>query len=130
METEDVAAAVVYHPGKDRFLLVKRSEDRERFPEHWEFPSGYIEEEESVEDAALRELEEETGLKAEVIRSGESFPIEIPKVMIHPVLVKVDKEDVNLSKEHSEHRWVDKSDLNLLKTVPKLKQDLEKVGIR
>jgi 8-oxo-dGTP diphosphatase len=130
METEDVAAAVVYHPGKDRFLLVKRSEDRERFPEHWEFPSGYIEEEESVEDAALRELEEETGLKAEVIRSGESFPIEIPKVMIHPVLVKVDKEDVNLSKEHSEHRWVDKSDLNLLKTVPKLKQDLQKVGIR
>jgi 8-oxo-dGTP diphosphatase len=126
---DEVAAAVVYNPERDNFLLVKRSADRERFPEHWEFPSGFIEEGETLEEAALRELEEETGLKGEVIRTGESFPIEIPKVMIHPVLVKVVEEDVELSKEHSEYRWADKSELNVLKTVPKLKQDLEKVGV-
>jgi mutator protein MutT len=127
--SEEVAAAVVYIPEEQKFLLVKRSVARERFPEHWEFPSGFIEEGEVVEEAALRELEEETGLKGEIIRVGEGFPIEIPKVMVHPVLVKVEGEEVELSKEHSEYRWVNKADLNVLKTVPKLKQDLENVDI-
>lgn len=130
MEKEEVAAAVVYNPNKERFLLVKRAEERERYPGHWEFPSGFIKEDESPENAALRELNEETGLKGEVVRSGESFPIQIPKVEVYPVLVKVDQEDIQLSREHSEYRWVERSELDILKTVPKLKQDLEKVGIR
>ena len=129
MRSDNVAAAVVYNPKKDKFLVVKRSEERERYPGHWEFPSGFLEEGEDVKEAALRELMEETSLKGEVVRTGESFPIQIPPVEIHPVLVVVEKENVKLSKEHSEHKWVEKSDLSILKTVPKLKQDLDKVGI-
>ena len=129
METDDVAAAVTYNPELEKFLLLKRAESRERFPNHWEFPSGFIKEGETVEKAVLRELEEETGLKGEIIRKGESFPIEIPKVCVHPVLTKVSEENVELSKEHSEHRWVEKSGLKVLKTVPKLEQDLETVGV-
>ncbi|WP_119071852.1 GNAT family N-acetyltransferase [Aggregatilinea lenta] len=34
---------------------------------HWAFPSGYIEEDESVEEAAVRESREETGLDVELI---------------------------------------------------------------
>ena len=33
----------------------------------WDFPKGHIERGESSEDAALREVEEETGVKAEII---------------------------------------------------------------
>lgn len=127
---EEVAAAVVYNPDIEKFLLVKRAEERERYPCHWEFPSGFIKEGENPEDAALRELDEETGLKGEVIRSGDSFPIQIPRVEVYPVLVKVNEESVELSHEHSEYRWVERSELDVLKTVPKLKQDLEKVGIK
>ena len=126
----EVAAAVVYNPGKEKFLLVKRAEERERYPQHWEFPSGFIEEGENPEDAVLRELDEETGLKGEVIRRGESFPIQIPPVEVYPVLVKVDGEKVKLSREHSEYRWVERSQLDVLKTVPKLKQDLKRVGVK
>ena len=130
MRSENVAAAIVYNPTLEKFLVVKRAEERERYPSHWEFPSGFIEEDEEVKEAALRELMEETGLKGEVVKTGESFPIQIPPVTIHPVLLLVDKEEVKLSNEHTEHRWVDKNDLSVLKTVPKLKQDLEKVGIK
>lgn len=126
----EVAAAVVYNPVKEKFLLVKRAEERERYPSHWEFPSGFIEEGENPEDAALRELDEETGLKGEVVSSGESFPIQIPPVEVYPVLVKVDEEKVELSREHSEYQWVERSELDVLKTVPKLKQDLKKVGVK
>jgi len=130
MRSKDVAAAVVYHSEKDKFLVVKRSEERERYPGHWEFPSGFIEDGEKVKEAVLRELMEETGLRGEIVRTGESFPIQIPPVTIHPVLLLVNSESVKLSKEHSEHKWVEKNDLSVLKTVPKLKQDYEKVGIK
>jgi len=130
MQSDKVAAAVVYNPELEKFLLVKRSKERERFPDHWEFPSGFIEENETTEDAAIRELKEETGLAGEIIRKGESFPIQIPKVDVYPILVKTFEENVELSREHSEYRWVEKNELEILKTVPKLKQDLEKVGIK
>jgi 8-oxo-dGTP diphosphatase len=126
---EEVATAVLYNPQKKKFLLLKRSEDRERYPRRWEFPSGFIEAGEIPEDAALRELKEETTLTGEVVRIGESFPIQIPKVEIHPVLVKVNEDKVELSREHTDYRWVDKSELNVLDTVPKLKQDLDKLGV-
>lgn len=34
----------------------------------WTFPKGRVEEEENLEEAALREVEEETGIKAEIER--------------------------------------------------------------
>ena len=47
-------------------LLVKR--DRQPFKGHWCLPTGFAEAGESIEDAALRELEEETGIKGKILR--------------------------------------------------------------
>jgi len=44
-----------------RILLIKRA--NEPFRGFWALPGGYIEWDESAEDAAKREVEEETGLK-------------------------------------------------------------------
>ncbi len=55
-------------------VLIKR-----RHPPHqgaWTLPSGFVEADESAEDAAIREAEEETGLKTEIIELAgiNSFP--------------------------------------------------------
>jgi ADP-ribose pyrophosphatase YjhB (NUDIX family) len=47
-------------------LLVKR--DRPPSKGSWCLPSGFAEAGESIEDAALRELEEETGIKGKIVR--------------------------------------------------------------
>ncbi|MCX5830797.1 MAG: NUDIX hydrolase [Deltaproteobacteria bacterium] len=59
--------ATVILPGLNReILLVKRA--REPFKGMWCFPIGFAEVGESIEDAALRELKEETGVEGKIVQ--------------------------------------------------------------
>ena len=53
---------VLFHQsrGSIQALFIKRG--REPFKGRWAFPGGFVDEDESLEQAAARELEEETGL--------------------------------------------------------------------
>jgi len=61
MEYQKSAGVVVYYfDEKPYFLLLK-------YPSYWGFSKGLVEEGESEKQAALRELEEEAGIKAEIL---------------------------------------------------------------
>lgn len=62
-----VGAAVVIRDGEGRILMVKRAEGATRAG-MWSVPAGFVDYGEEVRAAAARELEEETGLVAEVGR--------------------------------------------------------------
>ena len=67
METEILAAGGVVidtESGKPRVLLVHRP----RYDD-WSFPKGKADKGETVEEAALREVREETGLECRIIRN-------------------------------------------------------------
>lgn len=129
-EIQDVVSAVAYEPDRDKFLLVKRSSLRKRFPNEWEFPSGFMEEE-TEQEGALRELKEETGLIGEVVKTGESFQVETEMYhfRIHPVLVKVEYGEIELTEEHEGYEWIKIEDITKYNTVPQLRKDLERVGV-
>ena len=59
----DPVAAVIVHDDEGKVLLVKRGIEPGKGK--WSLPAGFLELEESAGQAAVRELEEETGLKAE-----------------------------------------------------------------
>lgn len=104
-----VAIAVPKLKGEELFLAVRRLEDRDVKPGVWEFPSGKIEAGEKSEKAALRELEEETGLTGELVGRGDVHDRKISGDLIrfYPYLVKVDSKNVHLSLEHSSYKWVE-----------------------
>ncbi len=60
------AVAAFVENGKDELLLIKR--DAEPYKGRWALPSGFIEIEETPEDAVLRELKEETGVDGTIER--------------------------------------------------------------
>lgn len=64
MRREDSAGGVVYRleAGQPLFLLIRDSY------QNWGFPKGHIEQGEAAEHAALREVVEETGVGALVVR--------------------------------------------------------------
>jgi 8-oxo-dGTP diphosphatase len=57
-----IALVVALRDG--RVLVARRPDDAEHLPGVWEFPGGKVEAGESPEEAARRELSEETGLTA------------------------------------------------------------------
>src|SRR2546422_4657903 len=66
-----VVAAIICREGK---FLITRRPDNVHLAGLWEFPGGKVEPEESLEQALVRELEEEIGVKARVL--DEYFQVE------------------------------------------------------
>jgi 8-oxo-dGTP diphosphatase len=57
--------------GTIEVLLIKRA--REPFKGRWAFPGGFVDEDESLEDAAVRELREETGIEKVHLKQVGAF---------------------------------------------------------
>ena len=93
------------------FLLLKRANNK--IYEHlWQGVAGKIETGESAFQAALRELEEETGLKPKhmfIADHVSKFYEQIgDRINLVPVFgIEVESEEVRLSDEHTEFRWMD-----------------------
>ncbi|MBW6462097.1 MAG: NUDIX hydrolase [DPANN group archaeon] len=97
----------------DKILFLKRNEKKKTSPKLWQTVSGYIKKYESVEDAVLREVIEETGLCSNIIKTGEIVEVcdKYGHWITFQFLVAVDSDMVKIdSDEHTEYRWIDVCD--------------------
>lgn len=67
------ADAVVFSYHKDRLYVLMIQRGQEPFKNQWAFPGGFMEMDETPHDCAIRELEEETGLKLDELREVGAF---------------------------------------------------------
>ena len=78
------ASAYIINPNTKKLLLVKHSDYKK-----WLQPGGHIEDNETPEEAAVREVYEETGIKTTLI--GQHFPREDD--LIRPLGIQCNRKD-------------------------------------
>ena len=109
MIRETSSGAFIFHhsKGKLSFLLLQRKNSS------WDLPKGHVERGETLEETAMREIFEETGLKPKIV-SGfsvstsykfkrEGKPIDKRAIFF---LAESSTSKVKVSEEHSGYKWV------------------------
>jgi 8-oxo-dGTP pyrophosphatase MutT (NUDIX family) len=119
----------------DKILILKRSDKVSTYKRKWAGISGYIEEKEEPLETALKEIEEEVGLKGgdvELVKEGKTISfideIDAHEWIVHPFLFnlkKVKKGEIKINWEHIEYKWVHPSEIYKYETVPKLKEAMK-----
>ncbi|MBI2557736.1 NUDIX hydrolase [Candidatus Woesearchaeota archaeon] len=131
MKTYFVVTAIVKHNSK--ILILKKSPKDWNYPGKWSFCSGYAKEFESAEENVLREIKEETGLSAKIVKKGRLFQKDDnsngKSWIIMPFLCRVKSQNVKLDCENVEFKWINRKDLNKHPTVPGLEKDLKVLGL-
>ena len=108
-----------------KVLLIQRANPP--FQHQWAIPGGFIEMEETLETAALRELQEETGVKDVFIEQLFTFghPKRDPRDRVITVayyaLVNLEDHPVKAADDAKEVKWFD------IKTLPELAFDHQKI---
>ncbi len=101
-------AGIIEKDGK--FLVLKRSPDKDFAPNCWEPVTGRLEEAENPEDGILREIEEEIGIKTKIAMPVDTSFFyrgskEFPMVFIVFWCKYIDG-TVKLGWEHTEYKWI------------------------
>ncbi len=106
-----VVVAAIRHNGK--YLLTKRYNPRTKLTHNtWQLPGGGLEYNETVQEALLREIREETGLEVKIISPAIVCDSIIDKWKWHGVIVSyvcrlaTANSQIKLDKEATEYKWV------------------------
>lgn len=112
-ERQLISRVIVEFRGK--VLFIKRSQTDSRAGA-WEIPGGAVDPGETFEEAAKREVSEETGLRLESLEFDHSSSYEFNgKKRISTIFrARVESTAVVLSSEHDDFKWVDSSNYHNL----------------
>ncbi|MDE0283904.1 MAG: NUDIX domain-containing protein [Gammaproteobacteria bacterium] len=104
----------VVENGDGEILLLKRSKDSRYGPGLWGFPAGHLEEGETPEQCATRELIEEIGpdISVEPIKQHEPVRDEIAGEIyeFHLFHLRWLGGEIRLNHEHTDYAWVSRDD--------------------
>lgn len=84
-----VVAGIIWNADRTEILLSQRKENQD-FSGLWEFPGGKVEAGEKDQNALIRELQEELGIKANIIREALIFSFDYPNKTIDFVIYDID----------------------------------------
>ena len=96
-----------------RYLLVRRSAASRYNAGKWDLPGGKADLGEDLDDALIREVQEETGLRVSLERVAGAAESETPVKKIAYLIFEAAAErgEVRLSEEHDDYVWVERAEL-------------------
>lgn len=90
----------------DRALVLKRDENDDHDPGHWDLPGGGLERDEDIKAGLEREILEETGVKVSDIGLIGAYTCDEGRLQLCAV-ARYQSGEVAISNEHSDHQWLD-----------------------
>ena len=125
---------VIFVKYRDKFILVKRSEKMLTYQGLWSCLAGFVDDDKTIEEKVVFEIEEEIGLQREdikEIKTGETYLFvdkELDREWIrHMYLVEITNPNIKLSWEHTEMVWVTAEEAKNYETTPGFGEDLVKI---
>lgn len=112
------------HNGETHVYLIHRSRYND-----WSFPKGHIEEGESPEQGAVREVQEETGIACTVVRHLPPYIYDMPNGETSEVWMfelKETGESTPKDNEADEGKWVSIEEAQELVSYPSLQEYIKK----
>jgi 8-oxo-dGTP diphosphatase len=110
-------AALIWTPSNKKYLILRRSEERDYARGAWECVTGRLDQGEGFEDALRREVREELGVEVQVeyilgtthFYRGDPIP-ENELIGVIYLCSLSDPTSICISAEHSEYHWLAASD--------------------
>lgn len=105
---------------KGEFLLLRRSENSHTNPGKWDLPGGKVNPDETLKEAVVREVEEETGISIYPGEIAGEVNFELTKKRVIAIVFNggyvISK--VKLSYEHIEYAWTSLESILGMETLP------------
>lgn len=122
-----LSVKVLIRDGQGRCLLLKRSMTSKGNPGKWDLPGGKAGVGETLDEAARREVIEETGLRIEIGRVLGAAESESPIARIAYLILegRALSGEIRLSKEHEEFAWVTPNSLGKLDLVRQFREFMD-----
>ena len=124
-----VVAALIEKDGK--YLIAKRSTGSSDVLGKWEFPGGKIEEDESPQQALVREIAEEFSCEIAVGEKVEDTTYEYEKVIVRLETYKAQiLSGQPVALEHADTKWVAPQNLLAMNFAPADIKKVKKIAIK
>jgi 8-oxo-dGTP diphosphatase len=117
-------AALIWSPETERYLLLRRSENKDYARGAWECVTGRVDQGEGFEDALHREVHEELGVEVQIetilgtthFYRGMAVPENELVGVVYLCSLK-NPDAIRISSEHSEFRWLSAKQATALLTA-------------
>ena len=123
---------VIIYSEEMEVLVLQRANYMKNFRGMWGVVGGSIEKGETPEEAALREVKEETGMSKE--NEDIDYIKQIGKIKHNDGSISylfqvwtVEVPNVKISKEHQRYKWISNTDQITGKWVPGIKEEIDKI---
>ena len=105
---------------KGEFLLLRRSENSHTNPGKWDLPGGKVNPDETLKEAVVREVEEETGISIYPGEIAGEVNFELPEKRVIAIVFNGGYviSEVKLSYEHIEYAWTSLESILRMETLP------------